>query len=91
MNERRKCIRCEDGWDPIHKCHIEDNSKKLYTCEAQGNGESDVEESKNEEEDNAQNISTEDDETPIISLVSMTSINQPQKLKLKAHIKNKDT
>ena len=39
-----KCWICGDRWDPGHKCCTGDNSKKLYTCEAKGNDESNAEE-----------------------------------------------
>jgi hypothetical protein len=85
-----KCRRCGERWDPRHRCHTEDNPKKLYTCEAEGNDESDTKESEGEEVEDPQNIASgsEGDNTPRISIVAMTGINQPQTLKLKGHIKN---
>jgi hypothetical protein len=53
-----KCKRCREKWDPRHMCRIEDNSKKLYTCEVKKDDESDSEESKSEEVKNPQNITS---------------------------------
>ena len=36
-----KCKRCGEKWDPRHRCCIEENSKKLYTCQEENNDESD--------------------------------------------------
>jgi hypothetical protein len=85
-----KCKHCGEKWDPRHMCRIEDNSKKLYTCEAEKDDESDSEESESEEVKNPQNITSdlEGDNTPRISLATITCISQPQTLKLKGHIKN---
>jgi hypothetical protein len=85
-----KCKRCGEKWDPRHRCQIEDNSKKLYTCEAEKDDESDSTESINEEMENFQNDTSEliEDNTPRISLATITGITQPQTLKLKGHIKN---
>lgn len=80
-----KCRQCGDRWDPKHKCRSEDNSQKLYTCEAEENSEPEEEESEGEEE-GTQNTITEDNNTPKISLAAMTGISQPQTLKLKGHI-----
>lgn len=81
-----KCKRCGEKWDPKHICHIEDNSKKLYTCEAKNDDESNSEE---EEIKNPQNIAPnfKIDDTPRISRAAMTGISQPQTLKLKGHQK----
>jgi hypothetical protein len=85
-----KCKRCGEKWDPRHRCQIEDNSKKLYTCEAEKDDESDSAESINEEMENFQNDTSKliEDNTPRISLATITGITQPQTLKLKGHIKN---
>ena len=37
-----KCKRCGEIWDPRHRCCIEDNLNKLYTCEAKKDDESDT-------------------------------------------------
>jgi hypothetical protein len=59
----------------------------LYTCEAEKDDESDSAESINEEMENFQNDTSEliEDNTPRISLATITSITQPQTLKLKGH------
>jgi hypothetical protein len=65
-----KCKRCGEKWNPIHRCHIEYNSKKLYTCEVEKDDESDSTESINEEMENFQNDTSEliEDNTLRISL-----------------------
>ena len=80
-----KCRRCGDRWNPKHRCHPGDSSKKLYTCEVEENSESEEEE---EEEEATANMASGSDETPKISLAAITGISQPQNLKLKGHIKN---
>ena len=72
-----KCRRCGDRWNPKHRCLLKDSSKKLYTCEAEENSESE------DEEEATANMASGSDETPKISLAAMTSISQPQTLKLK--------
>ena len=34
-----KCRRSGDRWNPKHRCRLEDNSKKLYTCEVEENSD----------------------------------------------------
>ena len=70
-------------------CRIEDNSKKLYTCEVEKDDESDSAESINEEMTNFQNDTSEiiDENTPRISHTTIIGITQPQTLKLKGHKK----
>jgi hypothetical protein len=84
-----KCKHCGEKWDPRHRCRIEDKSKKLYTCQAENNEESDAEESVTEEMGNNQNDMSNllGNETPRISLGTITGISEPQTLKLKGHIK----
>jgi predicted aspartyl protease len=62
----------------------------LYTCEVEKDNESDSTESINEEMKNFQNDTSEliENNTPRISLASITRITQPKTLKLKGHIKN---
>ena len=78
-----KCRRCGDRWNPKHRCPLEDSSKKLYTCEVEGNSESEEEEEGEGEEDledeeeATANMASGSDETPKISLVAMTGISQP--------------
>jgi hypothetical protein len=84
-----KCKCCGEKWDLRHKCHIEDNSKKLYTCQPDNNDESDSEESVTEAMENNQNDVSNlmGNDTPRISLASITGISQPQTVKLKGYIK----
>jgi hypothetical protein len=83
MIKEGKCKQCGEKWDPRNRCQIEDNSKKLYTCEEEKNNESDSAESINEEMENFQNDTSKliEDNTPRISLATITRITQPQTLK----------
>jgi hypothetical protein len=58
---------------------IEDNSKKLYTCQAENNDESDLEESIAKEMENNQNDVSNlmGNDTSRISLATITVISQP--------------
>jgi hypothetical protein len=82
-----KC--CREKWVPRHRCYKGDNTKKLYNCQAEKEEDSYIEETNEEEAWNPQNFMLESkgENTPIILLVSITSITQPQTLKLKGHVK----
>ena len=85
-----KCKYCGEKWGPKHTCLQKINSQKLYACEAkEKEKDSESEESNEDDMGNQQGFHLElEDNTPKISLATITGISQPQTLKLKGHIKN---
>ena len=85
-----KCKYYGEKWDPRHICLKKETTKNLYQCEAKEEDKSDSDESDIEETRDIENplSYSEDEETPKISIASITGIHQPQTLKLKGHIKN---
>ena len=82
-----KCKRCGENWDPKHRCAKRKEPTNLYNCEATNYSNS--EDYDIEETEDATEFSPEldDGSIPRVSLSTMTSISQPQTLKLKGHIK----
>ena len=85
-----KCKCCGEKWDPKHRCLHKSNPQKLYVCEAEEEEkDSESEESSEDDMGNQQGCHSElEDDTPKISLATITRISQPQTLKLKGDIKN---
>ena len=84
-----KCKYCGEEWDPKHKCLQKSNPQNFYACEAEEEDESESEESSEDDTGSQHDCHLEiEDNTPKISLATITGISQPQTLKLKGHIIN---